>query len=75
VLSFTFFYPSQFVEIADLARDLNRQLRGIEASDAAHAAGSGEDRLRECLVAVAIRADCAHTCDDDSSRSGAHVCF
>ena len=58
--------PGEFVEAGDFARDLNRDVAGVEAGDAANAAAAGEDGLGEGLTADAVRTDHAHAGDDDA---------
>ena len=67
--------PGQFVKAGNLARDLHRQVAGVEARDPPNPACTVERRSAKCLVADAIRADHAHAGDDDSSFHAARVSF
>ena len=58
--------PCQLVEILHLAGNLHRQIAGIEAANALHPAGSGQNSAAEGLVADAVGADHAHSGDDDA---------
>ena len=59
-------HPRQFVESLDLAGYLHRQVAGVEAADTFDTAGAGEDGAAEGLIANSVRADHAHSRDDDT---------
>src|SRR5262249_33593180 len=58
--------PRQFIKFGNLAGDMNKQVRGVETRDSLYARLAGEYCAAEDIFANSIRADSAHSGDDDA---------
>ncbi len=60
--------PCELVEFGNLAADVNQQMRRIKAGDTLYARFASEHGAAECFLAYSIRADDAHSGDDDTRK-------
>src|SRR5215472_1276916 len=67
MLSFALLDPCKFIEVANLACDLDSDVAGIKLRDAPNATFARQDSARELFVAGAIRTDRPHAGNDDAS--------
>src|SRR5581483_4433779 len=68
VFAFPSFNPSELVEFGDLSADVDQQMRGVEPGDAFHSRLTGKHAAAEGFFADSIRADGAHSGDDDARK-------